>query len=389
MKEDIQDNIKEIDLNDRERFLQTMRFGQPDRIPYWECAFWGEALNRWVSEGMPESVLHPDGPGKGGPTEESLRNYFGFDRSFGVYFRGTVPVNLGLMPDFEHKVISEENGIITEQGGDGVISRWSRTGHSTRQFVQFPVQNREDFREIRKRFDASTPGRLVAGFKEKALGLQAQGAPVCLQVGGYYGFARSLMGMENLSIAFYDQPALVEEIFEHRTEYASHVLEKVLMEVRPDFAEFWEDMAYKSGPLVSPAMYRKVALKHYQRITDLLRKYGVDIVLLDSDGNVDELIPIWLDGGITCIWPLEVAAGMDPVALRRKYGKSLGLIGAIDKRAMAKDKKTIEAEVMSKVPFLIETGGFIPTCDHAVPPDVSLENYQYYIELIHELAEGR
>jgi uroporphyrinogen decarboxylase len=43
---------------------------------------------------------------------------------------------------------------------------------------------------------------------------------------------------------------------------------------------------------------------------------------------------------------------------------------------------------MSKVPFLIETGGFIPTCDHAVPPDVSLENYQYYLELIHKVAEG-
>ncbi len=370
-------------MNDRERFHAAMRFGQPDRIPYWECAFWGETLQRWVSEGMPESVIKPN------TTEESLRNYFGFDRSFGVYFRGTVPANIGLMPGFEHKVISEENGIITEQGGDGVISRWSRTGNSTRQFVRFPVQNREDFLEIKERLDASTPGRLGDGWKEKALKLQAEGAPVCLQVGGYYGFARSLMGMEGLSIAFYDQPKLVEEIFEHRTEYVSRIIERVLSEVCPDFAEFWEDMAFKSGPLVSPVLYRKLAVKHYRRITDLLRRYGVEIVLLDSDGNVDELIPVWLDGGITCIWPLEVAAGMDPVALRRKYGKSLGLIGAIDKRALAKDRKAIQEEVMSRVPFLIETGGFIPTCDHAVPPDVPLGNYQYYLELIHRLAEGK
>ncbi len=197
------------------------------------------------------------------------------------------------------------------------------------------------------------------------------------------------MGMEGLSIAFYEQPKLVEEIFEHRTEYVSQIIERVLSEVCPDFAEFWEDMAFKSGPLVSPVLYRKLAVKHYRKITDLLRRYGVEIVLLDSDGNVDELIPVWLDGGITCIWPLEVAAGMDPVALRRKYGKSLGLIGAIDKRALAKDKKTIQEEVMSRVPFLIETGGFIPTCDHAVPPDVPLGNYQYYLELIHRLAEGK
>lgn len=369
-------------MNDRERFLTTMRFGQPDRIPYWECAFWGETFQRWVSEGMPESVINP-------LTEESLRNYFGFDRSFGVYFRGTMPVNLGFIPGFEYKVISDEDDVITEQGGDGVISRWSRRGNSTRQFIRFPVQNREDFLEIKKRLDPSTPGRVGAELKENVLRLQAECAPTCLQVGGYYGFARSLMGMEGLSIAFYDQPELVEEIFEYRTEYVSQIIEKALIEVRPDFAEFWEDMAYKSGPLVSPVLYRKLALKHYKHITDLLRRYGVDIILLDSDGNVDDLIPIWLDGGITCIWPLEVASDTDPVALRKKYGKSLGLIGAIDKRALAKDKKTIENEVMSKVPFLIETGGFIPTCDHAVPQDVSLENYQYYLDLIHKIAEGR
>ena len=375
-------------MNDRERFLATMRFEQPDRIPYWECAFWGETYQRWLSEGLPDAVIHPNGPNSG-PTEESLRNYFGFDRSFGVYFRSTISINLGYIPGFEHKVISEENGIITEQGGDGVISRWSRGGHSTRQFVRFPVQDRNDFAEIKKRLDPSNPSRLGNGWKERALKLQADGAPICLNVGGYYGFARSLMGMEGLSIAFFDQTELIEEIFEYRTEYVAQVIEKALMEVRPDFAEFWEDMAYKSGSLVSPVLYRKLALKHYRRITDLLSKYGVDIVLLDSDGNVDDLIPIWLDGGVTCIWPLEVASDMDPISLRKKYGQSLGLIGAIDKRALAKDKKAIEAEVMSKVPSLIETGGFIPTCDHAVPQDVSLENYMYYLDLIHKIAEGR
>ncbi|MBD3182686.1 hypothetical protein GF312_10360 [Candidatus Poribacteria bacterium] len=369
-------------MNYRERFSATMRFEQPDRIPYWECAFWGETLHRWISEGMPKSVIKPH------VTEESLMNYFGFDRSFGVYFRGTVPVNLGFIPGFEHKVISEENGIITEQGGDGVISRWSRSGHSTRQYIQFPVQNREDFLEVKKRLDASTPGRLPEGWKEKALKRQAKGAPICLQVGGYYGFARSLMGMEGVSMAFHDQPELVEEIFEHRTHYVSQIIEKVLIEIQPDFAEFWEDMAFKSGSLVSPALYRKMALKHYRAITDLLRQYGVDLVLLDSDGNIDELIPIWLDGGINCIWPFEIAADMDPVSVRKKYGKDLAIIGAIDKRALAKDKKAVYEELMSKVPYLIETGGFIPTCDHAVPPDVPFENYQYYLDLIHEVAEG-
>ncbi|OGV67863.1 MAG: hypothetical protein A2498_02445 [Lentisphaerae bacterium RIFOXYC12_FULL_60_16] len=375
-------------MNDRERLKATLQFKQTDRIPYWECAFWNETLVRWEAEGMPPEVSHPRGPDSG-PTGESLRNYFGFDRNFGVYFRGTLPVHLGFIPAFESRVISDENDVITEQGGDGVISRWSRTGHSTRQFLRFPVETRADFHEIKKRLDADTPGRITDTLSASFQQFRNEGAPTCLQVGGYYGFARNLMGLEGVSIAFCDQPELIEEMFEHRTEYVSRLLEQALKIVRPDFAEFWEDMAYKTGPLVSPVLYRRLALKHYQAITDLLRRHGVDIILLDSDGNIDELIPVWLDGGINCLWPFEAAAGMDPVTVRKKYGKRLGIIGAIDKRALAKDRKAIETEVMAKVPYLLETGGFIPTCDHAVPPDVPLDNYRYYLDLIHRLAEGR
>lgn len=372
-------------MDDRERFVQTMTFGNPDRIPMWECAFWGETLKRWIAEGMPQKVVYPDNP-EGSAKDTAFCDYFGFDRSFGIHFRDTIRINLGMYPGFSHRVLSEENGIITEMGVDGVIFRWSKEGHSTRQFVKFPVENREDFAKVKKQFDPDHDERFIKGWKEHALELQSQGAPICIKVGGYYGFARDLMGLENLSYALCDDIELIEEIFEYRTEYVSRILEKALQQIKPDFAEFWEDMAYKTGPLVSPQLYRKLALKHYSQITGLLGRYGVKIVLLDSDGNVDDLIPIWLEGGINCVWPLEIAAGMDMVALRQKYGKTLGMIGGIDKRALASGKDAIRKEVMSKVPYLVETGGYIPTCDHAVPPDVSLENYLYYLKLIKDIV---
>ena len=83
---------------------------------------------------------------------------------------------------------------------------------------------------------------------------------------------------------------------------------------------------------------------------------------------------------------LEAAAGEDPVALRRRYGKDLLLVGGIDKRALAKDRRDIEREVLAKAPFLLEHGGWIPSIDHAVPPDVPLENYRYYLSLLRKLA---
>ncbi len=121
-------------------------------------------------------------------------------------------------------------------------------------------------------------------------------------------------------------------------------------------------------------------------INDLLRSNGVDVIYLDSDGNLNELIPLWLECGINFHWPFEAVAGNDAVAIRKKYGKDLIIGGTIDKRALIKGKEAIREEVMSKVPFLLEQGGYFPSVDHLVPPDVTFENYCYYINLMREVA---
>ena len=145
-------------------------------------------------------------------------------------------------------------------------------------------------------------------------------------------------------------------------------------------------MCFKSGPLISPDMFRKYMVPRYRQITDLLHKNDIDIIFVDSDGNLDELIPLWLESGVNYIWPFEVAAGNDVVAIRKKYGKDLIIGGGIDKRELIKDKESIRKEVMSKVPFLLESGGYFPSVDHEVPPDISLENYLYFINTMREVA---
>ena len=127
-------------------------------------------------------------------------------------------------------------------------------------------------------------------------------------------------------------------------------------------------------------------MPRYKKIVDVLHSNSIDIIFLDSDGNINELIPLWLECGINFIWPFEVAAGNDAVAMRKKYGKELIIGGAIDKRALLKGKDAIREEVMSKVPFLLESGGYFPSVDHLVPPDVTLENYRYLINTLREVA---
>ena len=127
-------------------------------------------------------------------------------------------------------------------------------------------------------------------------------------------------------------------------------------------------------------------LPYYKRITGFLRKNGLEIIFVDSDGNIEELLPLYLEGGVNGVWPLEVAAGMDAVTLRKKYGRNLLMVGNIDKRMLARGKDEIEKEVLKKVPYLCSQGGYIATVDHAVPPDVSLENYLYYRDLLRKIA---
>ena len=71
------------------------------------------------------------------------------------------------------------------------------------------------------------------------------------------------------------------------------------------------------------------------RVNDWLRSRGVRHIGLDSDGAIDELIPIWVDSGVNMLWPFEVQSGMDVVDVRAKYGHDLVIMGGIDKRALA------------------------------------------------------
>jgi len=142
----------------------------------------------------------------------------------------------------------------------------------------------------------------------------------------------------------------------------------------------WEDMCYRDGPLLSPQMVREHMAPHYRAITRLLAEYGIDVVILDCDGKIDELIPIWLEAGVNCHFPIEVGTwNADPLELRRRFGENLLMMGGFDKRILAAGPAAIDAEVERLAP-LAEEGGFIPFCDHRVPPDVPLRYYLHYVE---------
>jgi uroporphyrinogen decarboxylase len=197
-----------------------------------------------------------------------------------------------------------------------------------------------------------------------------------------------MVGFERLSLLFYGNPAFVEMMMEDRTELTLRMMEVILDKTTIDWFCFWEDMAYVQGPMISPELFRKFMMPCYQRITDFLHSKGVDLIFVDSDGDISLLIPLWLECGVNGMWPLEVQAGMDVLQLRREYGQDLLLMGGLDKRELMKGKQEIEREILKKVPPLIQDGGYIPRPDHSIPPDVPYDNYQYFMEFLRTVCEN-
>jgi len=208
--------------------------------------------------------------------------------------------------------------------------------------------------------------------------------PLCLLTNGTIGLYAQLrrwVGTEGISYLFYDDPALVEEMVEFTVEFTLRVTRRARREIRFDYFNFFEDFAGKGGPLISPGLFRKFFFAGYRRIIEEFRRDGIEHFWLDSDGDTRVLIPLMIEAGITCHWPLEQASGMDPLSLRKEYGQDLVLCGGIDKRALTKGKEDIERELSAKIPLLLERGGYIPHVDHTFPPDIPYENFQYYMEL--------
>ena len=365
-------------MNARQRFWRVMQFDVSGGIPYW--ADWLGPWKRWKEEGLPVDIR---------ADEDSLRSWalqhFEFEGMYSAFWgQPRVPVDLGVFPPFPLEIFEENQVYRIYRGKDGVIVKQFKDLDNflqPTQFIEFPVKGRRDWQRFRdERLDPHTRGRypldqdwesLKRAWKERDFVLSIDG-------GSFYGFLRNCMGLEALSVMFYDDEELVSEMMNYLADFFIAILGRAVTEVNVDFAMFWEDMCYKTSSLLSPAMFRRFMVPCYRKVTSFLADHGVQLSWVDCDGNIDSLIPLWLGAGIQGFYPLEVAAGMDAARLRSEYGDRIVMWGNIDKRALARGKQAIDQE-LARVATTAASGGFIPLVDHQVPDDVPLENYLYYL----------
>lgn len=383
-------------MNNRDRALAVLRYQKYDRLPLVHFGFLRETLERWYQEGhiTEEERQHC---GDGNPVEDSVAKKLGFDFSWQTMF---YPNSL-LRPGFESKVVAEfpdgskhirnHLGVVEMQApGAGSIpgeidhllkdrASWEEHYRPRLQWCPECVTETDFWHEGQSyRFDKGGLEVLKAGQRDRPLGLHC---------GSLYGNFRSLVGVEGTSYLLIDDEPLFDEILNtiagicyRNTEYA------LASGAQFDFGHFWEDICFKNGPLVNPTIFAEKVGPHYRRITQLLHRYGIDIVSLDSDGCIDTLLPIWLENGVNTMFPIEVGTWHSSIGpWRAQYGKALRGVGGVDKRVFSRDRAAVDAEIKRLRP-LIDLGGYIPCPDHRLPGDNQFELVWYYCDRMRQLV---
>jgi uroporphyrinogen decarboxylase len=351
-------------MTPRERWVNTFTFKPVDRIPHEEFGYWSETLVRWHGQGLPADI----------DSDWKADRFFGFDP------RDSLSVSTGMYPGFDYQVIEEKGSRRIIRDGDGAVCEVFTDGTSSiPRFIEYGIKTRDDWPRYRERLNPDTPGRYPDDWDAVVARSQNRDCPLGIHMGGFYGSLRSWTGVERLSELFYEDPELVHEMMEAVCECMIGAAKRALETVQLDYASFWEDMAYNAGPLISPKHFEEFMVPRYKRVTGLLAAHGVKLNIVDCDGNINALAPLWLKSGVNIMFPIEARAGTDPFEMRRRYGRDVLLLGGVDKMQLMRGRGAIDRELERLKP-LVEQGGFIPHVDHRVPPDIPYADYRYYLE---------
>ena len=352
-------------MTGRERFRRQLNFQSFDRTFNMEFGYWEENFTTWK--------LFRD---HGITNNREADRFFNFDRLESVGGR------TWMHPPFPPEVIERREGSDVILNGDGVLCEVQNTGHaSIPHFLRASITTPDDWARVKaERFRLDDPARVIDIEAQKKLHAPDRDYPLGVHCGSMIGKVRDMLTFEGLAYATVDYPDMVEDMVETCCQLVEHSLDQILPHLDVDYAASWEDICFRSGPLVSVDFMREVVLPRYKRISRKLHQHGVTLWYTDCDGDVRPILPIFLEGGINCLFPFEVMGCAHPGTILDAYPGAIRIMGGVDKIQLAAGRPAIRAYLDSLEPY-VARGGYIPFCDHRCPPNVPEDDYLYYLDL--------
>lgn len=297
---------------------------------------------------------------------------------------GHIPVQTGWIGGHEPRILEESDEHIL------AIDRYGRRVQLIKRCatlplpLDHPVATMDDWLRIKHHY-VFDERRLEGDWRQAALAHHEAGRVVTVHIPGGFDEPRQLMGEEALCMAFYDQPEMIHDMLSTMAATCERVLDRVSATVQVDQLSVHEDLAGKSGSLIGPTQIASFIKPYYRRVWDMLASRGARLFDMDSDGDMNAVIDAFLDAGVNVLHPMECAANMDIVALRKKYGKRLAMVGGLDKHVLRRSPAEIDAELEYKIPPMVRTGGCVLGLDHRIPNGTPLAHYRHYIRKAWEI----
>lgn len=352
-------------MTGRERFLRQMNYQSFDRTFNMEFGYWEENFTSWklfLEHGITNNA--------------EADRFFNFDRI------ESVGGNVWMSPPFRNEIIEKRGDSDLFLNGDGVLCEVTATGHaSIPHYLRSSVEKPDDWKKVKEeRFRLDDPKRIIDIASLKLRHPAGRDYPLGVGCGSMIGRIRDMLTFEGLAYATFDYPDMVEDMVETCCQLVEQSLDQLLPHFEFDFASSWEDICFRSGPLVSVDFMRDVVMPRYKRISKKLHRYGVKLWYTDCDGDVRPILPFLLEGGINCLFPFEVMGCAHPGTILDAYPGAVRIMGGVDKIQLGAGKDAIRRYLETLLPY-VERGGYIPFCDHRCPPNVREDDYLYYLDL--------
>jgi hypothetical protein len=324
-------------MTQKERFMGTMLGTGADRFPFYDLEPDEETLERWHREGLPQGT--------------SAADYFHLEPHCSV----------------------------------GLMLRSYPYFHKAEDILTDPYS-------FDRYYNPDEPSRYARNFVQRAENLARQGRVIYVDASG--GGLLQMLGVGDwpslvaASLALVDSPRMVEALVDRTTDFYCVCLERVLSQVKVDYAALYEPIAANTGPVISPAMFERFAMPGYRKVLGLLNRYEVPLrIFCTTGGDLGSLLPLVIEAGINGLWISSIrSANMQYPRLRHEYGPEIALIGGIDATALARDEPAVRRAVEETALPLLEGGRYLPCLDDRPRGNISFARYELFRRILAEIA---
>lgn len=338
-----------------ERMTRIYEHREADRAPILDIP-WPSTLARWWQEGLPANVEWHD--------------YVGAD-----HIREIAADN---SPRFPVQVLEQTDEYMIHTNEWGATKKDWIPVSSTPEYLDFTIKDPDSWAKAKERMQPGRDRIDWDSLKRDYRVWRERGDWITGVL--WFGFEVTYSHMvgDSLFLAMIERPEWVIDMVNAMLDLSIELLEMV-WEAGYHFDEvmWYNDMGYKNAQFMSVQMYRDLFKPADRRAAEWAHGKGLK-TYYHSCGDINPFVPELIEVGVDMLNPLEVKAGMDPLALKARYGQELAFHGGLN-AVCYENPEDMWAEMERVIPVMKENGGYVIGTDHSVPNSVSLEQYREFV----------